>query len=725
MRDLFIKSLIVLTFLGVTNVLLVTEGVAGTTITLEEAVHFLSTEGNDVLIHPGTYQVAAAKNGLRLIPENSPDALLLEAQSVNHQEKVTDPTAVSLTGDQDEHILALLLPGGQSLQAIGSYSGTRSRAGFSRTQLMARQQLITNHLRLKRPAQQLVGKRPIPTPTSPPSNQTLPVFSLAKPNVDPSKATRILASLLQGKMPRGGKPKDQGNRFIQRVGTKEVEIEKASGGVFLRDIKQLWNPQLRPKLPTRDQAKSLADQFLQQNKLIPTNDPRLKVSFAGFSETAVGNDIPGKIDRTVLDIQANYRMGVVVKGPKGQSVIPIVGGGSEFKVALGEGGAVIGHNGVWRPIAKVASQERIMPKAEAEGRFRKSAGKLRITRTKSFLAYYSAPSFETQTHLAPVWVVSAQGQVGEETIHLKNVIIPATKYGPKMPTVRPKPRKNQEKPLPQSLDQDEKIQLRKRSWIDPLERFAEILGLAASPAWAANPKEHGASWIGPSQGLNGSPANAQGFIIGLAMAGWNINFNWGEANAFESDWRSNDDSWVDAADFVFYTGHANENLWVLNQPSDTSLHFNEVGSSPNNPSDLYGNSDLEWIIIAACGPHQSSHFTSNVGNAFDRWRGIFDGLHIFLGYGAVTYDNTSEGARVTQLMRQGWSVIDAWFRTAWEIQPSTNNSNAPNGPTIWVTAMYAHMGTGNTRNDHIWGTGPTVADPVGSGQQRRLLWSGT
>ncbi len=114
-----------------------------------------------------------------------------------------------------------------------------------------------------------------------------------------------------------------------------------------------------------------------------------------------------------------------------------------------------------------------------------------------------------------------------------------------------------------------------------------------------------------------------------------------------------------------------------------------------------------------------------MNNAFDRWRGIFDGLHIFLGYGAVTYDNTTEGARVTELMRQGWTVIDAWFRTAWEIQPSTNNSNAPDGPTIWVTAMYAHMGSNDTRNDHIWGTGTTVADPVGSGQKRKLLWSGT
>ena len=725
MKHRFIQSFIVFMLLASAFPAFTTEGIASTTVTLEKATHFIATDGSDVLVKPGTYELEVADTWLRLVPGERHDALLLDAQAAGHQEDVSQPTAVSVAGDNDEHILALLLPGGQSLQTVGSYSGTRSRALLSAPQIQARQQLIGSQLRVQQTPRQLRGKQLVPILKPGQGQETLPVFSLARPNASPTKATSILMSLFPGKKPRLGKPQDRGARFIHRAGSKQVEVEKASGGVFLMDTKQLWNPQLKPRLPSKDQAKAAADRFLRQNKLLPTGDPRVKVSFAGFSQTAVGDDVPGKINKTVLDVQANYRTGIVVKGSKGQGVIPVVGGGGEFKVAIGQGGAVIGHNGVWRPIGKVASQERIMPKAEAEARFKKNTGRLRITRTNSYLAYYSAPAFEKQTHLAPVWVVSAQAQIGKEKIHLKNVIIPATKYGPKIPTVKPRPRKGNEKPLPQTLDEDEKIQLRKRSWIDPLERFAEVLGLSASPAWAANPKEHGASWIGPSQGLSGSPANAQGFINGLAAAGWNINFNWGEANAWESDWRSNDDSWVDAADFVFYTGHANENIWILNQPSDTSLHFNEVGSSPNNPSDFYGNRDLEWIIIAACGPHQSSHFMPNVGNAFDRWRGIFDGLHIFLGYGAVTYDNTTEGARVTELMRQGWTVIDAWFRTAWEIQPFMNTSNPPNGPIIFVTAMYAHMGDHATRNDHAWGTGSTVSDPVGSGQRRTLLWSGT
>jgi hypothetical protein len=228
-------------------------------------------------------------------------------------------------------------------------------------------------------------------------------------------------------------------------------------------------------------------------------------------------------------------------------------------------------------------------------------------------------------------------------------------------------------------------------------------------------------WIGPSQGLGGSPGNKQGFVDHCRAAGWTVNFDWGESWAWENDWRSNDDYYVDGADLVFYTGHASPSGWVLNSPSDTFMHYTEVGGT----TDIWGNTDVEWIGIAACGPLQSTHFTTNTSNAFDRWRAAFDGLHILLGYGAVTYDNTSEGRRFMELTRSGWSVIDAWFRMAWEIQPSWNGYGAPNGPWIYVVAMYAHNGDHCARYERLWGMGQNCSDVVGSTQQRYMVWSGT
>jgi hypothetical protein len=554
--------------------------------------------------------------------------------------------------------------------------------------------------------------------------EKLPVFKLAPPRVDTARAAQILTRLSGKPLAARTKADDRRDAVVQRSGDKAVEVYKASGALFLRDTKQLWNPELKPRLPGRDEAKTLADRFLRENQLLPQENDRIKVSFTNLSESGVATDTPNassQADKTILDIQANYGVSVAVQRGKEKAVVPVVGGGGDFKVAVGQDGAVIGYHGVWRPITGVAAEEEILSQKEAEERFRRSVGALKLTKLESYLAYYSAPAFEAQSVLPPVWVIRAEIQVGDQRVPIRSQIVAATRFGPESPKIRPQPRAAGQKPRPGSLDQDERRKPTRTSWLDTLgEIFAPRSAEAQDGTFEA-----GTSWIGPSQGLGGSPANAKGFVDGLAAAGWKVNFNWGELAAFESDWNSNDDNWVDAADFVFYTGHANSDGWVLNPPSDTFLHFSEVGSTPGSPNDLYGSNDLEWIIIAACGPHQSNHFVGGVGNAFDRWRGIFDGLHVFLGYGAITFDNTQEGARVTELARSGWPVIDAWFRTAWEIQPSTNGASAPDGPTIFVTAMYAHMGDHATRNDHIWGAGTTVDDPVGPNQQRQLMWSGT
>jgi hypothetical protein len=51
--------------------------------------------------------------------------------------------------------------------------------------------------------------------------------------------------------------------------------------------------------------------------------------------------------------------------------------------------------------------------------------------------------------------------------------------------------------------------------------------------------------------LRRQPRQREGLRRPAAAAGWHIDFNWGDANAFESDWRRNDDTRVDNADFVF------------------------------------------------------------------------------------------------------------------------------------------------------------------------------
>jgi hypothetical protein len=103
---------------------------ADTTITLDQPVHFTTAEGSDVVLDAGDYDVDAADEWLRVTPSEGQavEALLLEAQVAKHEEALKTPLGVSAQGESpDTHHLALLLPDGKRLEAVGSYSGIRSR----------------------------------------------------------------------------------------------------------------------------------------------------------------------------------------------------------------------------------------------------------------------------------------------------------------------------------------------------------------------------------------------------------------------------------------------------------------------------------------------------------------------------------------------------------------------------------------------------------------------
>ncbi len=101
------------------------------TIILEQPIHFLTPDGSDVLVPPGTYSVEQAEDWLQLIPGERHNAYLLEADPASHEEHLEAPLAVFVPGDEgkspDRQVVMLLLPGGKSLAATGSLSGIRDR----------------------------------------------------------------------------------------------------------------------------------------------------------------------------------------------------------------------------------------------------------------------------------------------------------------------------------------------------------------------------------------------------------------------------------------------------------------------------------------------------------------------------------------------------------------------------------------------------------------------
>ncbi len=517
--------------------------------------------------------------------------------------------------------------------------------------------------------------------------ESLPVFRLHRAQMIPQwRLDSILAVVTKSAGPLAAITTQHPRTSGRRAAAVEIEAYHASGGLMLRDTAKLWNPAMIPELPDEAQARAAADRFLAQTELLPAADGRTRVVFASHSETGIALDVPGPAFKILLDRQVNYEVRVAVDRDGRRVELPVVGGGGDFKVAVGAGADIIGYHGVWRAIAEVASEEEIISKPEAEAAFRASVRELDLVAVDASLAYYSAPAFAAQDLLAPVWVIRSVVKAHGRTMPGRIAIVPATKHA-----------------------LDHSVQP-----VAPLHGEGLLQPMVVRTA--------GSVWLGGDYGLPSSRANASGFTSGLAGAGWDIQFQQGDRNAVMAAWVSDDDNYVDDVDCVFYSGHADKDGWLL---GSSEMEFSNVGTSPENPGDFYGG-DLEWLIIGACGPHQSSHFrNSGTNSALTRWRGVFDGLHGFMGYGGVTFDTDAEGRRVIELARSGMAIIPAWFRTAWEIQPSTNGYASPDGNTIYVTAMWAESGDSQMLDDHLWGMGRTYPDARVPYQSRYFMYSGT
>lgn len=527
--------------------------------------------------------------------------------------------------------------------------------------------------------------------TSPTVIASLPVFLLESPIVDRSEVEQISQILFASPGVEFNVEPVKDNLTV-KSGLSIIEVSTKSHGIWFADKSQLWNTQLTPTLISQDQAKATADRLFdrmyRQNRLSRYS----VIAFSNFGKTLLSRYKISTQNRTdkQLDIQVNY-VTKVKPFPDKPLTLSVVGGGGEFNFSFGDQGKLISHSGVWRSIKKVEKVSEIISKEESDRQFRKLTEKIQIDSFQSYLAYYSAPSFMEQKFLYPVYVYDSVAIFDNEKIPLKTVILPATRgddYGQEpseSPYVEPRPDDDSLTMRPGSTD-------------------------AEGDDTTAGSSEVGAYWI--LSGLKNTRSETEDFVNALTKAGWTKNFIWGDTNAWERDWNKSDDLWVDAADFVYYSGHASNNMWELSTPDNGKVLSRRLGAVPESPGDLWGEQDLEWIIISACGPLHDDQL-NGIGSVFGRWSGVFDGLHQLLGYASKVYDFGWEGQKVAEYMLNGDPIIDSWFRAAREVQPTCNTYPKPYGKKIYAGVIYAEQESArtNVRDDHLWGIGTVSADP--------------
>ncbi len=426
--------------------------------------------------------------------------------------------------------------------------------------------------------------------------------------------------------------------------------------------------------------------------------------------------------------------------------VPLTGPGAKIKLAF-DGQAELTQLVYARPLLEEVDSVVIIPPSSAADHCAESLkadampGKIGYT---AELVYHVPADAAKGDLLLPQYACSGTQELGDEIIELRTTLVPAVLDQPKAAIViTPGPssliaeaevegglapytyewvREGGDRPLSAEEAGASLVEYTVTSR-DPVDSVRESLRLIVTdargisvnataqaeieaPVWTApqtprvgGVRDAGVEWIGSCGGLPGSKDNAGGFATRMSNDGVNVRFNYGNFNAWEEDFKDdslggNDDSYVDNTDIVFFTGHANGNGFAFcSENDDDFLRFDDA---------QWGNDhDLEWLVIAACGPLQAE---ADGRSWSDRWGPAFDRLHLLMAYASVSRDNTTEGKKLARYLTRDnpLDVRRAWIQTATDVQP---------GSVTW--AVMGVAGTGYTIpnfSEHFWGHGSTGAD---------------
>ena len=98
-------------------------------IAIQKPVHFSAADGSDVVAPAGVYLVdRVTDTTIRLVRQEGKDSLVIQAQTTKFDDPTTGLLALSVPYREDEHHVLLLMPDGNALDAVGTYSGVTTRA---------------------------------------------------------------------------------------------------------------------------------------------------------------------------------------------------------------------------------------------------------------------------------------------------------------------------------------------------------------------------------------------------------------------------------------------------------------------------------------------------------------------------------------------------------------------------------------------------------------------
>lgn len=480
-----------------------------------------------------------------------------------------------------------------------------------------------------------------------------------------------------------------------------LQVYEASGFIWYADFSKIYNELYAPNLPSKEEAKIIAERFLMKYSLMPEEAYLKEIS---YSTTAIFHPDNQEMETIVNNIN-------VIFGFSTPDGIPIEGPGAKIRVSLGEGGEIIGVHWAWRSIEPHEQRLRISESRAIEKFYERLSVPVKL---EVHLAYYNEPGFVEQEYLQPYYILDY-----EATVHEK----PLVSKTQKMSAIISSPKTGSNSLLSSALALPifaatiaGLVWARKRKKGSITFMSIVVMGisvfLAPMSIAVAQPNddslntEVGDEWIcaypsykGPLQHCD---EDARGFRDQLAAIGWTSRFDWGDSVAWEQDFKYRngpgggiDYLYIDAVDFAYFAGHGsvactNEALiWFAVNYDYQSFSSNNARWGGTTGGVSTEEADLEWIVLDACLTLKESHTSSY--DVFYRWDQAFCGLHFILGFHTVCYDTGNQGPTFGWYLRLGYTVREAWIISTQQVQPSS----------VWGAYLRAGASGADTYYDRI------------------------
>ncbi|MBL0183598.1 MAG: hypothetical protein IPP96_15435 [Chitinophagaceae bacterium] len=179
---------------------------------------------------------------------------------------------------------------------------------------------------------------------------------------------------------------------------------------------------------------------------------------------------------------------------------------------------------------------------------------------------------------------------------------------------------------------------------------------------------------------------AVGFYNTMGSRGHTKVFNWGDDNAWETDFThpnfgGDSLNWTDDVHFVFFVSHGGNNSNIL------SLSFAKKHNSCSSRSDKWrlGSKKLKWLVSAGC----ETVLNTDSAHIAAVWFGPMKGLHMMLGYIGSSHDSwwTDDlGEDFANDICDGDTIAGSWVDCAY---------------SFWVDDDSIAIAAGETRDDAI------------------------